>query len=143
MSEVNLMPMCREPNDVPMPLKGKPQFLIIKQEQDEFSPSNKKITASGCAIAGVAALGVGKTVYEGAKNGIGKLINWFEKENNARLSELGKDLQEIPKNLKVNGKYLGAILAGISTALLVFKDSDKDGKLDILEAAQQYVNPTE
>ncbi len=119
---------------------GKNRLVVIEQKPDRFEP---KITVTGAAAATVGAVGTGTGVYKISKSCIGKAMDWVEKEYNSLLAEKGKQLSEIPKNIKVNCKYIGAAAAGIGAAALFFKDSDKDGKLDIIEAAQKFITPGE
>lgn len=119
-----------------------PKIIAIKvdSEPDSFTPE-VKVTAQGYAAAGVAALGAGKGIYQLAKFGIEKFVGGVEKEIGSFMKELGKEFKGLPNGFKTSAKYGGAIAAAAGVAAFVFKDSDKDGKLDILEAAQKFVTP--
>lgn len=121
-----------------------PKIIAIKvdSEPDSFTPE-VKISAQGYAAAGAGALCAGKGIYTLAKLGIEKLIGGAEKEIGSFMQELGKEFKGIPNGIKTSAKYGGAFVAAAGVAALVFKDSDKDGKLDILEAAQKFVTPDE
>ncbi len=137
MDPVQILSILKENhNDTQIPRQ--PEAPVVKeQEPDTFS----KKAIAGMALAGGAAITTGTGVYHGCKAGVNKVINGIEKEISAFFSEQGKLFKGIPDKVKINLKYGTALLAGIAAGLLVFKDSDKDGKLDIIEAVQKFINP--
>ncbi len=119
-----------------------PQIVVVEQKDDCYTPS--KISLGGYAVAGVAAAAAGTSVYGRAKAALGKGIQAVEKEAGNYLKELlGTEchFKGFPNAIKVNAKYGGALATGVAATALIFKDSDKDGKFDLLEAAQKFVAP--
>jgi len=134
MTEISTMPAVKENSGV---IKGqqvskKAPMIIIEQNPDTFET---KTSAVGLGAATVAAVVAGKETYPQAKKLIDKGLSCLEKEKTAFIAEFNKT----PK--KAIAKYGLAALASIGVGAFVFKDSDKDGKLDILEALQKIVNP--
>lgn len=116
--------------------------IDLESEPDSYTPK-AKISAQGYAAAGIGAIGIGHTIYQASKLGLEKFINGAEKEIGTYMKELGKNFTGIPTKIKVNAKYGAALAAAVGVTAMVFKDSDKDGKLDILEAAQKFLTPDE
>jgi len=132
MPEISTLPAVGQNCELANVPKGKkPPIIVIEQQPDTFET---KTSAVGYGAAAVGAVISGKGVYPTAKKLIEKGINCLEKEKNAFLSEFAKT----PK--KAVAKYGLAALISIGAGAFVFKDSDKDGKLDLFEAAQKFVN---
>ncbi len=121
-------------------LPKRSKAVVISQSTDTFNPK-PKITVQGYAAAGLGAAGFAGSVYKLSKGVIEKGTNWIEKEITNYFREMGKNYKGLPNGLKVNSKYFGAGIAAIAAGLLFFKDSDKDGQLDILEAGNKFANP--
>ena len=123
------------------------RVVLKEQEPDtvEIKTKPKKvINPVGVATAGAAAVGGAKVAYEGLKRVVANGLNWVETETKNFLVDKGKDIKDfkgISQNLKTNLKYGIAGVGALLTAALVFKDSDKDGKLDILEAFSKFKDP--
>jgi len=141
MNEVNGLPMVI--NNQEPAVKEPAQMVVLEDKPDTFTKSNKTVT--GVLLAGGVATSAGVAAYQRTKAFAGKVIDKIEKEFGSYLKELHKGTKDITftisNKIKVNTKYGAALLAGIGAALIVFKDSDKDGKLDILEAIQKYTQP--
>lgn len=145
MSDVAIKPAtvssnCEISSDVKTTKKA-PSAALKEQAPDTFEKS--KTPLGGYVVAGVTAAGAGKAAYGITKNNVGKVIASFEKEAQGLAKETGKAFKGISNNVKAYGKYGLAIAAGITTACLVFKDSDKDGKIDLLEAAGKFLCPAD
>ena len=137
MEEIQTIPVVRE-NNIPIKQRQGERFLI-KQEPDTYSQT----TLSGLAIAGGTAIAGGAAAYKTSKGVINKFITSIENELVQFMKEKNKLFKGFPNALKVNMKYIGALLTGVAAAALVFKDSDKDGKLDLLEGVQKLIKPGE
>lgn len=141
MNEVNGLPIVI--NNQELSVKEPAQMVVPENKPDTFTKSNK--TATGVLLAGGVATSTGVAAYQGTKAFTGKIIDKVEKEIGSYLKELHKGTKDITfklsNKIKVNTKYGAALVAGIAAALIAFKDSDKDGKLDILEAIQKYAQP--
>lgn len=126
----------------------KPQVLVIDSEPDvaEFSYKEKSAGKKGSSIgrtfiASAAGIIAGKKVYECGKNFMAKGISYAEKEIGAFGKELGKDALSLPRTGKAIAKYGFPALAGILVAGIIIKDSDNDGKSDLAEAINKFINP--
>ena len=117
--------------------KNEPK-VSLEQKPDTF----ERKTPTEMLIAGGTAVVAGKGAYEGAKTISQKGINWIENELKSFMSEAGKTFNGIPNSIKVAGKFAAAAAAGIGAITLALKDTDKDGKSDILEGLAKFVKPS-
>ncbi len=138
MEEVQAVPVVN--TNKPSVSQSKKEMTVIKeQEPDRFS----KMTPGGVALAGGLAITSGTGAYKFAKTKIGKVISSVENEIKSFRGELSKPFKGFSNNLKVYGKYGLALLIGATVAMFTFKDSDKDGKLDIIEAINKLIKPAD
>lgn len=141
MNEVGIAPVSVNNQEITLP-KEQPNFIVLDEVPDSFEHKTK-ITTGGVLLAGAGSISVGSGSYKFAKKGLDKFLTGAEKEISSFCQEIGKTFNGIPANVKASLKYGGAILAAVGSALLFFKDSDKDGKLDIIESLQKFISPNE
>ncbi len=144
MSDMKLLPAAIDRYDGVIETPQGPKAVILTQESDTDTynyNSKPKTNVQGYMAAGIGTMGVAGTAYKFSKGLIQKGVNQIEKEVGSYFAEIGKNFKGIPNALKVNAKYFGAIAAAIASGLLFFKDSDKDGQLDIFEACKRFANP--
>ena len=110
-------------------------------EVDMFVPKKKLPTTGQLITAGATAFGTAKGIYNKKDVIVDKLKNVLT----TVADDFGKTFNGIPKVAQGAIKY-GAIAAGaVATFVVTLKDSDNDGKLDILEGlvsgVKKYIVP--
>lgn len=120
-------------------LEMEPDVVEISGKEAEEAPKAsdvvmKKIVAgtSGVAICAPQIGKISKKASEFVVNGIKQVAEDF-----------GKSIENIPKALPASVKYATLILGGLSAFLIATKDSDNDGKLDILEGVGKLIKPAD
>ncbi len=110
-----------------------------KGEAEEAAPKEDKLgTLAKKAVAG--SLAVSATAPQIGKVST-KISNWFTQGLAQMADDFGRTAQALPKAVPASIKYGAMLIGSVTTFLLATKDSDKDGKLDILESVGKLFNP--
>ena len=130
-------------SDVKIYEKGKTKVKQLDRNFEIVEEDVKKVLSKG--IKSVAE--TGEQISETAKGG--KLQNIAEKAKNSNLLKKIKETKNFGTEFKFSetsktvAKSGAALLLAVAAGLFIFKDSDKDGKNDTLEAIGKFFKPGE
>lgn len=118
-------------------------YKELPPDSCELSTKKSKYNAANVALAGVASLLTGKVAFETVKSKSESVIKWFEKNVAEFMKDAGKNkvFNGFSSKSKAIVKFASAALASIAAFTMTFKDSDKDGQLDITESIQKFLLP--
>ncbi len=136
--------------------------IKIEKETDTFEKEKKKMTPSGILIASGSAMAACPKTFNFGKK---KVMNLLDKTDDfiktflndlsnteaiktVKESETADDIANtvtktykgIPPKAKIIAGYIGGLSAAIATFCLIFKDSDKNGHLDLIEGIKEITN---
>ena len=173
MSDMAVAPVNQYDNQTEVKnVSERPQYIKLNDKsEDSFDKApekEKKHSIVDVAIAGSAAVGVGKGVFScimkygenvinGAEKGITNFLNQMgasAKEAKVSKGVIGKIKESIntaraggefkfSQSSKTLAKYGAAWLGALAVGVMVFKDSDNDGKSDVIEAICKFFKPGE
>lgn len=134
----------------------------IEKRTDSFEKEKKKMTPTGILIASGSAMAACPKTFNFGKK---KVMNFLDKTddfiktffndmNNTGVIETVKEsgtadditnavtktFKGIPPKAKIIAGYIGGLTAAIATFCLIFKDSDKNGHLDLIEGIKEITN---